>query len=133
MDNTLVWNESYSIDEKQIDSQHKKLFELLNEVCHLVQDDQETPLFSTIKMISELSMYAIFHFREEEKLMKEIQYPDLEEHQAQHKEYIVKINQLKANYQKQDPLINYEILDFLNSWLAKHILIEDMKYKHFLS
>ncbi|MBN2221739.1 MAG: hemerythrin family protein [Vallitaleaceae bacterium] len=132
MKNTLLWDERYSIDEKQIDSQHRKLFELLNEVCHLAQEDQATPLFSTIKMISELSIYAIFHFREEENLMKEIQYPDLEAHQAQHNEYIQKINQLKENYQKQDPLINYEILDFLNSWLTKHILIEDMKYKNFL-
>lgn len=132
MENALVWNESYSIDDKQIDAQHKKLFELLNEVSHLVQEEQATPLFSTIKMISELSIYAIFHFREEEKLMKEINYPELELHQAQHKEYVLQINQLKENYQKQDPLINYEILDFLNTWLSKHILVEDMKYKAFL-
>lgn len=128
----FVWTNSMSVNNESIDNHHKKLIQLFNEVGHLIELDQNTPLFSTIKVISELNVYAIFHFREEEKLMLEGSFPELEEHKMKHKEFVDTLIRLKDEYMKNDPLVNYELFDFLSHWIVEHIMSDDSKYVDYI-
>lgn len=126
------WDPSFSVDNEDLDNHHKKLIGLFNEMAALIERDQNTPLFSTIKVISELNIYAIFHFKEEEKLMEEANYPDLDNHKFLHMEFIAKVNKFKDDYLRNDSLLNYELFDYLSDWVIKHIIDEDSKYKEYL-
>lgn len=126
------WDPSFSVDNDDIDTHHKKLISLFNEVASLIETDQKTPLFSTIKVISELNIYALFHFKEEEKIMKDANYPDLKAHKVLHQEFIDNVNKFKDEYMHNDPLLNYDIFNYLSDWVINHIIEEDAKYKEFL-
>lgn len=126
------WDDDFSVNNESVDSHHKKLIGLFNEMGTLIENEQETPLFSTIKLISELNIYAIFHFKEEEKLMEEGNYPRLEEHKVLHKEFIDKVNKFKDEYLHNDPLLNFELFNYLSDWVLTHIVQEDSKYKDYI-
>ncbi len=124
----FTWDESYSVENDEIDGHHKKLIALFNEVGKLVEQDKNAPLFSSIRVISELNVYAVFHFKEEESLMAKGGYPDLEFHKKLHNNFIAQIEKFKDNYLNNDPLVNYELFSFLSDWIIKHIIHEDSKY-----
>lgn len=126
------WTDNYSVLNDEIDNHHKRLIGLFNQVGELIEKDKNTPLFSSIKVISELNVYAIFHFKEEEKLMEVGHYPNIEEHKKIHKEFIQQVQKFKSNYLENDPLVNYEIFNYLSDWILQHIAIEDSKYKEYI-
>lgn len=123
------WKDEYSVSNKLIDSHHKKLISLFNEIGIIISSEPDTTsITSTIKVVSELNVYTIFHFREEEKLMEKGNYPDLENHKKLHAGFVEKIKLFKDGYMNNDNLVNYDIYEFLSNWLINHILIEDIKY-----
>ena len=81
-----TWNEKYSIHDTMIDIQYQKLFELAGKV--------ESAVYKFVKreelkeILTELFNCMKDHFNDEEKYMKLIGYPDLEEHKRIHKEII---------------------------------------------
>lgn len=129
---TFKWDDELSVNNENVDNHHKKLIGLFNEMAVLIENEQETPLFSTIKVISELNIYAIFHFKEEEKLMEDGDYPGLEEHKVLHQEFIDKVNKFKDEYLHNDPLLNFELFNYLSDWVLNHIVQEDSKYKEYI-
>lgn len=128
----FIWSESLSVGNPVIDEHHQRLINLFNEVGHLVESEQKTPLFSTIKVISELNVYAIFHFKEEERLMELSNYPELDSHKRLHVEFIDNMTKFKDEYLHSDPLVNYELFDFLSKWILEHIMNEDQKYSEYI-
>lgn len=126
------WDPSFSVNNESVDKHHKKLIDLFNEMAALVENEQETSLFSTIKVISELNIYALFHFKEEEKLMEAGDYPGLEDHKVLHEEFIAKVAKFKDEYMHNDPLLNFDMFNYLSDWVIKHIIEEDSKYKDYI-
>jgi len=126
------WINNMTVNNDTIDGHHKKLIQLFNEVGRLIESDQAIPLFSTIKILSELNVYAIFHFKEEEKLMEAGNYPNIVEHKQLHKLFIEKLAVLKEEYLHNDMLVNYELFNFLSQWVLDHIINEDSKYKDYI-
>ena len=126
------WEENYSVGNETIDQHHKKLITLFNNLAKAIEEQHDNERFSTIKIISELNIYAIFHFKEEEKLMEESSYPDLEKHKLLHTEFIETVNKFRDEYLKNDNLLNYEIFNYVSEWILKHILEEDSKYKDYI-
>ncbi len=128
----LLWDEKFSVHNTTLDEHHKRLFELCNEMFNLIDQENKTPIYSTAKVISELHMYAIFHFTEEEKLMEQNNFPKIEEHKKLHQAFIDKISQLKEQYENDDVLVDYDILNFLSDWLIYHILEVDSEYADYI-
>ncbi len=122
------WKDSYSVGNEDIDRHHKKLLALFNELALLIEKDDETHRFSSIKVISELNVYAVFHFKKEEKLMEAGNYNNLDKHKELHKDFIAQVNKFKDNYFNNDPLVNYEMFNYLSNWILTHVLVEDAKY-----
>lgn len=69
----LQWKEEYSIGEEEIDSQHKRLFEIAAGAFSIVSpSERAAKVKETIRRLVE---YTRFHFDEEERFMKEELYP----------------------------------------------------------
>lgn len=123
---TLQWNSAYTIGHPSIDKEHQNLFILAQKVEHC-----NTPL-EIRQAVKELVEYTKYHFRNEEKYMRTLKYPELETHTQIHK----KITKTLDNFiTKMDTLSQNEMFTVLNSfvdeYLIKHILIEDKKVHHF--
>jgi hemerythrin len=125
----LKWKDSYSMDEEQIDEQHKGLFKLSNEIYNLVEagvDDSEQ--FRELFMA--LTDYSIEHFIYEEMYLEKEGYPDLKNHIKQHLEFSDKLKELAVGINHETHIKS--IGDFVTTWLLQHVLDEDMKYKTFI-
>lgn len=80
-------------------------------------------------MLEFLDEYTKKHFRDEEKYMQEIKYPEYDIQKKMHTEFIDKLAKLKAEYEKSGGNIvvilnaNKMVLD----WLTNHISHLDKK------
>ncbi len=137
------WDSKYETNISEIDSQHKKLFRLINNI-EIVYDENKEHLSGKSKIlldaVSELEDYTLSHFLIEERVMELNQYPELEAHKKQHDKFTDKILELKNRLTSGSLLSNDaaldqffgDLLNFLRAWLTNHILKEDMDYKPFI-
>ena len=84
------WKEIYSVGNVEIDKEHKKLFDIAQDAFTQVEETQRNAKIKEV--LTELYTYMKTHFKHEEKFMKELNYPLLEEHKILHHNIIEKIN-----------------------------------------
>ncbi len=113
-----------------IDTEHARLFELAQETYDLLQDTFQYKTDQIIALVSELIDYTRTHFSHEEAYQKEIQYPYIKEHAAQHRQFEdslmqIDLDNLSDDFDEQNETIE-NILNFLINWLVNHILKVDM-------
>ena len=118
----LTWNKRLVLGIEAVDKQHKHLVDLINrldEAVALGQDDK-----SMTDVVNELLDYTVYHFRHEENLMRKAGYNDqsFANHQAEHINFIEKVQQAHDEALKDPSTLSEELLDFLVDWLSHHIL-----------
>ncbi|MCK5520090.1 MAG: hemerythrin family protein [Candidatus Marinimicrobia bacterium] len=124
------WNDGLSIGIQNIDNQHKRLIEILNELYE-ANDSPDRELAAAACLRSMVN-YAKEHFKDEEEYMEFINYPDLEHQKEEHKIFIAKI----ADYETAQTILSYtpfqDMLDFLKDWVINHIKGKDQEIGNFL-
>jgi len=128
--NPSIWKATYSVGNKELDSDHQTLFDLLHD-CYLnfsaINNEQVNP-----DIIGKLKNYAARHFSYEEAIMLSTGYPDFVRHEQQHRYFENKVTEL-GNISKEDGMLQFEsMLFFLKDWFTKHILEEDKKYTAYI-
>jgi hemerythrin len=125
----LKWKDAYSMGEDEIDEQHKGLFKLSNEIYYLVEDGINEP-----KQFRELFMalndYTVEHFIYEEMVLQQKGYPQLKDHIKSHLLFSDKLKSIALSINEESKI--KEIGEFVTTWLLKHVLEEDMRYKAFI-
>lgn len=121
----MQWNSTFSIGVEKIDGQHKRLFELATRL------EQELAGQQAAKTVGEalkfLVDYTIYHFKDEESLMAQINYPDLEAHQTLHKQLIDKVRAILLDVRAGRLPTVADMTNFLFQWIVEHIEQEDKK------
>lgn len=126
----ILWSDSYSVGNKELDSQHKELFNIINKLNTLI--DKEITGNSISKLLIDMSNYVEIHFRTEERLLEEINYPGYHDQMNSHEDFILKTIDLFDTYNTDPEAIDLvEINNYLFNWLSEHILKEDMMYKEY--
>ncbi|MFT7004115.1 MAG: diguanylate cyclase (GGDEF)-like protein/hemerythrin-like metal-binding protein [Sulfurimonas sp.] len=120
------WNENFNIGFSEVDKQHRKLVEILNNLAMRIADNASEEDLSSI--FDELTQYTLYHFQTEEKIWNK-HLPDnsvSKEHLEGHQMFIDSINKLKSEqYSKPVLELGEETIVFLVKWIAKHILEDD--------
>ena len=126
----INWDSLYSVGVKLIDSQHQKLFSLINNFYDATTGISKENLAPIDSALQDLFSYVDFHFKTEEKYFEEFSYEKTQEHKKQHKFYEDKIKDLNEKYQKEkkDEEISEEIISFIKDWILNHIKISDKEY-----
>ena len=124
------WNESYSVKVGILDAQHKKLFQIVQELQDAMKAGHGKDKASDV--LRRLIEYTVYHFSAEEKLMENHAYPTLAEHRAEHKALTDKVIQFKKDYEAGNGSI-LPLMTFLQDWLKHHILTVDQKYSGFMN
>jgi hemerythrin len=127
----IKWRDSYSVDNRQLDKQHKVLVELINEMFITVRDKKIN--LSVHSQIEKLIIYTQEHFNYEEKLLEKVGCDFLEHHKEIHKKLLKEAIELKEQIENNPDKISSDLYLFLRNWLIDHILKEDMQYKEYLS
>ncbi len=123
----LEWNEKYSVGVKELDDQHKHMFDTINELLDAISNNNTEEHLGHI--IETLVKYKVFHFATEEKYFEEFHYEEAEEHVSKHKEFNEKLTKMKEKYPTFSVDFAFELIDFLEDWLIDHLMVTDQKYK----
>jgi len=119
----MEWDQSMSVGVEELDEQHQRLIDLLNEAYEAIQKHDEHAM---CLLIDKMRDYALMHFSTEEAIMKEHGFPGIEEHKFQHAKFNRDVDDFKK---KQFEKTNFsQIFVFLSRWLTAHIMDEDKKY-----
>ncbi len=125
-----TWDPTLETGNELVDSQHKQLFELINELHDAIVDGHALETQQSI--LDRLLAYAETHFLDEEKLMASVGYPELAAQQEMHREYTFETNRLAENARASEMVLPITLAVFLHEWLAKHIRIEDRKIGEYI-
>ena len=124
--NMYQFTEDCLIGVDQIDNEHRRLFELVNEVANLLmRNDVNRSDVNTIMM--ELDEYAVLHFRHEEEYMMQINDPELPRQKEMHQAFVNKLREIKLGdiESGDDKETLKNIVEFTARWLFTHILSSD--------
>lgn len=125
---SLQWHDKFSVNNLEIDNQHKILFELLN---NLEQATYSTEFEDVIpNTLEKLSNYVEVHFSTEEKYMTEKGFTGLQQHHEIHEALKERVHEeIRLNEtQGYSTLKVMHLYNFLREWIENHILIEDHKF-----
>lgn len=128
------WRDAYSVNVKVIDEQHKNLFKIGRNLFDILSASGDY-YDEIMNILHELKEYTIYHFNEEEKIMKEHNYAEFEKHRLEHKFFIEKISELDddENIDEEQVKVTTEILTFIANWIENHILKTDQRYSKFFN
>ncbi len=120
------WNDSFSVGVAAMDTQHKRLVELVNRIYEAMRGSKGDQVVATI--LQELVVYTKTHFTAEETLMRKAGYPQLETHIVRHKALLEKVQQMTDISKSGKMVATVSLATFLKDWLVTHIQNEDRLY-----
>lgn len=99
----MEWEPGFNFNIEAIDQQHRKLVDIINllyETLHPATGKDELHalvdvLHKKATAINNMLEYAIKHFRYEEKLLQENNYPEYDEHKRQHESFTSQVEMYK--------------------------------------
>jgi len=120
------WKEVYSVRIPRIDTQHKGLIGLINDLHAAMMEGRAKQVLSRI--VDDLIEYTEQHFVYEESMLRQRGYSALVEHQELHKSLAAQAYELRDKFRAGDLTVTSETMQFLKGWLTNHILSADMAY-----
>lgn len=122
----VPWNSSFETGIAIIDAQHRQLVVLINELAHKYVCGAEHS--ETERILDALIDYSAYHFATEEALWAELPVNDdfIDGHLKTHNGFVDNIRAMQSRLKADDShVLMDDLLSFLTSWLAHHILYDD--------
>lgn len=127
----LAWMNYLETGIKSLDSQHKELFRRINGLLDAISENVGAE--EAVDLLDFLDNYVIFHFGDEERLMKTYDYPMSAAHMSEHEVFKKDISAIRTKIRN-----GVNLLDILNvseqttNWLINHIGKRDRELGEFL-
>jgi hemerythrin len=125
----LAWTEDLLTGNAQIDEQHKRIFQILENLIEAIACRKGREEVG--RVLATLSVFVMAHFRLEEALMAEAGFPGLAGHRSAHEAVRVKVETMVDRFHHGD-LEPQELVSFLEWWLEDHVEREDQPFSAFL-
>lgn len=128
----IQWREELSLGVAEIDADHKRLIEVINEFGTISRTDPDPAQLKAVA--DKLLDYANRHFEREEQLQLKAHYPEYAQHKDAHDTLIATLEAFIQRYfvdkaEPVDDLTATEMRGFLRTWLIDHILKTDLRMK----
>lgn len=118
----FYWSPCLETGNARIDAQHRRLFDLTNELDHRIGQGGLLP--DVPQLVAELRDYAVKHFCDEEGLLACSALPPKlkDRHICAHRQFIARVEALAAQTDLGHGESAAMFLEFLVTWLVTHIL-----------
>jgi hemerythrin-like metal-binding protein len=127
----LNWSASYSIGVAVLDSEHRHLFDLLNQLYDSIIDGSVSDE-NTRGILDKVLDFAVRHCDHEEEMLAQANYPGLADVSHQHEYLRDKMGDFQRKLSRHG-CVSTELANFLMEWVLQHILKEDKKCGAFLN
>ena len=119
----FVWDDKYHTGVADIDRDHKRLVDMINDLYEAMQDGSGGALL--LPIFSALKHYTETHFEREELLMADFDARDRERHLREHEQMIATLADLESRHRHGEAAISLQTLTLLRDWLRNHICVVD--------
>lgn len=134
MEGKFTWLDEYSVNDKTIDDQHKQFFNIVNSIIELTEGDSFTEEDALMK-VGQLGSYAFYHLESEEKIFKNTEYKEIDEHITIHNKFREDasgfIGKVEEESEDKKTVIR-EVAKYAGEWLRNHIITVDKGYAEFV-
>ena len=123
-----TFDDSFLTGCELIDNQHGQLFETINNLLDAYEDRKGKEELE--KCLGFLNQYTIFHFFDEEQLLKKHGFSDFYHHHQYHENFTRKIRELSKKHALEgssDAMMD-EIQKQIGAWLIDHIKGQDFRW-----
>jgi len=121
---TFELTEDYLTGIQQIDEEHARLIQIINETGSVIDKDHIDIQIIARNLVRELTDYTITHFRHEEEYMEKINDPELPLQRTEHASFIKRVREIPIDDSTKVRDLE-EMIQFLVRWLFHHILHSD--------
>ncbi len=121
---TFEWNSLFETGLAEVDLQHRRLVELVNQLGRDLGSASPEHLDQALQTLAD---YTVYHFQCEEAIMEasKVAPAHADRHRQTHRRFIQQIDEWLKRRQRQEVISLRQLLDFLANWLIFHILGED--------
>ncbi|MFC2603885.1 MAG: bacteriohemerythrin [Treponema sp.] len=127
----IEWDSKYDVGIEAVDKQHRHLVDLMNDLYDACIGERLELDQKFKDVMKELVDYVMVHFKDEEKIMEAIKYPNLKEHKQTHEGFIKEMLSSVSAYTNGKQLVPNSFVRFLRDWLFNHILIDDKEWARY--
>lgn len=132
MADRVEWSDEYLLGIDEIDSQHKKLVALANELYDIAVGSSENYKANMSKVLKNLTDYTLYHFSAEEEFMKKHGYMGVDAHKMAHDSFINEVqNQIKM-LSVDNAASSLKFYSFVFNWILTHIAKADKIWAKFV-
>ena len=124
------WDDRLNVGINEIDMQHKKLVQMLNELYEAMKAGKANEAVG--KILDGMIQYTTSHFATEERYMRQHNFPDFQKHKQEHDTLTQQVLDLQSQFKSGQVALSMKVGNFLKNWLSSHISGTDMKYGPFL-
>ncbi len=125
----IEWKDSYSVGIEELDSQHRGLLDLINEVRNLSGAMSKTEPFV---VLNAMIKYAQNHFKAEERYLENNDFPSLIHQKRAHENFVEEAFSMAQELDEEGLLTLGGITIYLEEWFKDHVLGSDQEYKAYL-
>jgi hemerythrin len=126
--NFVTWSPTYSVGIKIIDDQHKRLFNMVNEIYNYRTKDKEEEQAYFQAIIRQTVNFVKIHFATEEQIMRAAKLKGYHEHKKAHNSFILSLVEFIRDLESGKKVTILSFLVFIKDWLLSHIAITDKQY-----
>lgn len=123
----LVWHDAYLCGEPLIDEEHREIFDRANELIHAVVSGDEK-MVDLYDALDDLVASAEAHFANEERVLFDCNYSDLEEHVLEHQNLMARAHVLRRKAIAGELTLGALVTFIVQDVVVKHMLTSDRKY-----
>ena len=124
------WANDMVIDNGPIDEDHRKLVDLVNELHTATSQGRGQEVVD--KLLTQLIADTEEHLREEERVMEQAKFTNLERHKQGHAKFVEQLRELQQKQQAGSITVASQLSTVLRDWLSLHIRRGDKELLQFL-
>jgi len=128
----ISWTPDYGVNVERIDEQHRELFKRFNDLLEAMWDGKGKE--AVADSLQFLADYTVHHFKAEEDVMMQYDFPHYATHKSLHDGFVQEVNEFLTECATQDvgTGVVVGVAIKLGDWVKDHIKRMDVQLGGFL-
>jgi hemerythrin-like metal-binding protein len=121
----IEWKDEFSVGIADVDHEHRELIELINKL-HAATSGENSSL-TVLDFLGEIYAHVSAHFALEEKIMREHNYDQYQDHKDDHERLLDEIRDIMDDYEEDAYFSDEEFASHVGRWFTGHFKIRDSR------
>jgi hemerythrin-like metal-binding protein len=127
----VAWKHTCSVGVRAMDDEHAIMIDAMNELRQALVSGSNQAV--TNEQRNKLIEFTRMHFRNEENLLAQFDFPGLARQQSEHRRLLAQLQDSLHRQQQGQAAPTGDLLSFLHDWFLDHVEGEDRKYGPWLN